>query len=156
MNRNLFGLYIFFLVWAFATPLVSGQSSKVSEAGELKYKVGQKWSYETRSGEEKSYLVIVKIDHDPKLGKIIHIAMRGLRMKNPRSPDGISENVNHMPFSEKAIDKSGLKLLKEKIELPGFEGGYQSWREAFDARRAGIYTITVAQAVQVMEATLNQ
>ena len=126
------------------------------ESGELKYKVGQKWSYQSRSGEEKSYLVIVKIEHDPKLGKIIHIAMRGLRMKNPHSPDGISENVNHMPFAQEAIDKSGLKLLKEKTDLPGFEKGYQSWREAFDEGNAGIYTITVAEAVQVMEASLNQ
>jgi len=156
MNRTLFGLSICFLVLSFAAPLVSAQDAEVREAKELKYEVGQKWSYETRPGEEKSYLIIVKIDHDPKLGKIIHIAMRGLRMKNPRSPDGISENVNHMPFSQEAIDKSGLKLLKEKTDLPGFEEGYQVWREAFDARRAGIYTITVAEAVQVMEATLNQ
>ena len=82
--------------------------------------------------------------------------MRGLKMKNRRSPDGISENVNHMPFSQEAIDKSGLKLLKEKTDLPDFEEGYQRWREAFDAGRAGIYTITVAEAVKVMEATLNQ
>jgi hypothetical protein len=156
MNRILSGLSTCFLVLAFAAPLASGQDVKVREAGELKYKVGQKWSYETRSGDEKSYLVIVKIDHDPKLGKIIHVAMRGLRMKNPHSPDGISENVNHMPFSQEAIDKSGLKLLKEKTDLPGFEEGYRSWREAFEAGRAGIYTITVAEAVQVMEASLNQ
>lgn len=155
MNRR-FGLSICFLVLAFTTPLVSGQNANVREARELKYKVGQKWSYDTRPGEEKSYLVIVKIDDDPKLGKIIHIAMRGLRMNNSHSPDGISENVNHMPFSQEAIDKSGLKLLKEKTDLPRFEEGYQSWREAFDAGRAGIYTITVAQAVKVMEATLNR
>src|SRR5687767_2935919 len=99
MNRTRLGVAICLFVLAFATPLASGQNTKVREARELEYKVGQKWSYETRSGEEKSYLVIVKIDHDPKLGKIIHIAMRGLRMKNPHSPDGLSENVNHMPFS---------------------------------------------------------
>jgi len=82
--------------------------------------------------------------------------MRGLKMKNRRSPDGSSEDVDHMPFSEEAIEKSGLKLLKEKTELPDFEEGYRMWREAFDAGRAGIYTITVADAVNVMEATLNQ
>ena len=156
MNRTLLRLSICLFVLAFATPLVSGQNTKARKARELNYKVGQKWSYETRAGEEKSYLIIVKIDHDPKLGKIVHIAMRGLRMKNPRSPDGISENVNHMPFSEEAMDKSGLKLLKERTDLPDFEAGYQSWREAFEEGRAGIYTITVAQAVAVMEATLNQ
>jgi cyclopropane fatty-acyl-phospholipid synthase-like methyltransferase len=100
--------------------------------------------------------VILKIETYPKLGKIIHIAMRGLKMKNRRSPDGISEDVNHMPFSEKATEKSGLKLLKEKVDLPDYAEGYRLWREAFDAGQAGIYTNTIAEAVSVMEATLNQ
>lgn len=30
------------------------------------------------------------------------------------------------------------------------------WREAFDAQRAGVYTITLAEAVKVMELTLNR
>ena len=138
------------------TCLAGTQDVKRKAPTEPKYKVGQKWSYSTRPGEETSYLIILKIDNDPKLGKIIHIAMRGLKMKNRRSPDGISENVDHMPFSEEAIEKSGLKLLKEQTELPDFEQGYRMWREAFDAGRAGVYTITVAEAVNVMEATLNQ
>jgi len=30
------------------------------------------------------------------------------------------------------------------------------WREAFEAGKAGVYTITIAEAIDVMEATLNQ
>ena len=77
-------------------------------------------------------------------------------MKNRRSPDGISENVNHMPFAEEAINKSKPKLLKEKVELPSFEEGYRMWRKAFDDGQAGIYTISIAEAVDVMEAGLNR
>ena len=86
-----------------------------------------------------------------KLGRIIHISLRGLKIKNPRGPDGISEDVNHMPFLEAAIEKSGLKLLKEKVDLPDFEEGYGIWRRAHDAGEAGAYSITVAEAVGVME-----
>ena len=139
-----------------ASVLVSGQDIKQQGPADSKYKVGQKWSYSARPGEEKSYLIIVKIDNDPKLGRIIHIALRGLRMKNPRSPDGFSENVNHMPFLEKAIEKSELKLMKEKVDLPDFEEGYRLWREAFDAGRAGAYSIMVAEAVGVMETALQR
>lgn len=135
---------------------VFGQDGAQKEPAESKYKVGQQWSYSARPGEEKSYLIIVKIDNDPKLGRIIHIALRGLKMKNPRSPDGLSEDVNHMPFLEAAIEKSGLKLLKEKVDLPDFEEGYQIWRKAFDANKAGAYSITVADAVGVMETALNR
>jgi hypothetical protein len=156
MNRVLMVSVCLELVLASTMLIASAQDVKSKESTELKYKVGQKWSYKSRTGEENSYLVILKIETDLKLGKIIHIAMRGLKMKNRRSPAGISEDVNHMPFSETAIEKSGLKLLKEKVDLPDFAEGYRLWREAFDAGQAGIYTITIAEAVSVMEANLNQ
>jgi hypothetical protein len=41
--------------------------------------------------------IIVKIDNDPKLGRIVHIAMRGLKIKNQRSLDGVSDRVDHLP-----------------------------------------------------------
>lgn len=147
---------VFLNILLAAAVLLSGQSMNQKESADSKYKVGQKWSYSARPGEEKSYLIIMKIDNDPKLGRIIHIALRGLKMKNPRSPDGISEDVNHLPFLEKALEKSGLKLLKEKVDLPDFEEGYGLWREAFDAGRAGAYSITVAEAVAVMETALQR
>jgi hypothetical protein len=148
---------MFFLSLLFvASVFVNGQDPAQKEPADSKYKVGQQWSYSARPGEEKSFLIILKIDDDPRLGRIIHIAMRGLKMKNPRSPDGFSENVNHMPFLESAIEKSGLKLMKEKVALPDFEEGYKLWREAFDAKKAGAYSITVGEAVDVMETALNR
>ena len=134
----------------------NNQTVKQKETNDSKFKVGQKWSYRARPGEESSYFIIVKIDNDPKLGRIIHISMRGLKIKNPRSPDGLSEVVSHMPFAEEAIEKSEVKLLQEKVDLPDFEEGYRIWREAFEAGRGGIYTITVAEAVSVMETVLNR
>lgn len=149
-------IYLSCFVFAAAIVFASAQDLTPKSAAESKYKVGQVWSYKTRSGEEKSYFIVLRVEDDAKLGKIVHIAVRGLRMKNPRSPDGISDEVNHMPFSEEAINKSALTLLKVKTDLPDYEEGYQMWREAFDAGNAGIYTITLAEAVRVMEATLKQ
>ena len=134
----------------------SAQGSTLKDTTESKFKVGQMWSYETRPGEEEAFLIVVKVETHLKLGNIIHIAVRKLKMRNPRSPDGISENVDHMPFSEAALKKSVLKLLKDKVDLPHFREGYQEWRDEFDAGRAGVYTITLAEAVKVMETTLNQ
>src|SRR5262245_1828610 len=110
----------------FALAIITlGQDVKSKDSVDVKYKVGQKWSYSARPGEEGSYLIIVKIDSDPKLGRIIHIAMRGLKMKNQRRPDGISESVNHMPFSEEALEKSGLKLVADRVALPNYIEGYR-------------------------------
>jgi hypothetical protein len=155
MSRIIFVLSIFCYMLPTATGSIASNPAQ-SEKTEVKYKVGQMWSYKTRSHEEKSYFIIVKIENDAKLAAIVHVAMRGLKMKNPRSPDGISDTVNHMPFTEEAVKKSSLKLLKEKVELPDYEEGYQMWRDAFDAEQAGKSTITLAEAVKVMEATLNQ
>jgi len=150
--------FTFFLICLFclAVPLASGQEISNKTVVRPEYKVGQKWSYRSRLGEENSYLVIVKIESESKFGTIVHIALGGLKMKNRRSPNGLSENANHLPFSKEAIDKSVIKLLKEHVELPDFEEGYKLWREAFDDKRAGIYTITVAETVSIMEASLNQ
>ncbi len=132
------------------------QGSEPKDGKKYVYKVGQVWSYKTRANEPNSTFVIVKIDNDEKFGNIIHIAVRDLRMINPRSHSGISDKINHMPFSEKAIALSVVKLLKEKAELPGFEEGYNLWKEAFDQERAGFYTISIAEAVTIAEKGLNQ
>lgn len=74
-----------------------------------------------------------------------------------RKPNGdFIETAGHLPFAEEAINKSAAKLLKEKADLPDYQEGYGMWREAFDAGRAGVYTITIAEAVDVMEQGLNQ
>jgi hypothetical protein len=88
------------------------------------------------------------------LGNIVHIALRELKLKKPNGE--FIETADHLPFAEEWIDKSAIKLLKEKVDLPKYEEGYGIWREAFDAGTAGVYTITIAAAVDVMEATLNQ
>lgn len=156
MRRTLLALLLSSFIFALAAPNGNAQDSGLKETTESRFKVGQKWSYKTRPNESESYFIVVKVERDPKLGNIIHIAVRDLKMKNPHSPDGISDKVNHMPFAEEAPQRSAVKLLKEKVDLPEYEEGYKMWREAFDAGRAGIYTITLAEAVEVMETTLNQ
>ncbi|HET8783405.1 MAG TPA: energy transducer TonB [Pyrinomonadaceae bacterium] len=150
MMRNYKHVALLLLLLSAASLTVAAQET------DQKYKPGQKWSYKARPGEEDSYLIVLKVDKDPKLGNIVHIALRKLKMKNQRLPEGsISENVSHMPFSQEALDKSGLKLLAEKTDLPDFAEGYDMWREAFDAGRGGVYSITVAEAVNVVEAGLS-
>ena len=156
MNKTELGLLLCSCLLIATVSFGKTQDLMLKDTTESRYKVGQKWSYKARPNEEKSYFIVVKVENHPKLGNIIHIAVRDLRMKNQRSPDGISDKVNHMPFTEEAINKSAVKILKEKVDLPDYKEGYDIWREAFDAGRAGIYTITLAEAVDVMEASLNQ
>ncbi len=55
-----------------------------------------------------------------------------------------------------ALEKSGLKLLKEKVDLPDFEEGYQMWRQAHDAGKAGAFSVTVAEGIGAMETVVNR
>jgi hypothetical protein len=121
-----------------------------------KYQVGQVWEYQTRKGEEKSTLTIVNVEKHKKLGTIINIYVGGLKIKNSNADNGFSDKVQHLPFSKEAIDKSVTKLIGTTKTLPDFKDGYEEWRTAFDKGKAGVFTITVKESIDVMEKTLDQ
>jgi hypothetical protein len=127
-------------------------SSSNYDTDQSRYEPGQIWKYETRPGEEDSTLTIVKVESYPELGVVIHIAVENVQMQNPHAPNGISETIRHMPFTEKAIDDSVTELLGVASELPDYEEGYQNWRE----NQGGIFTITVAEAVDFGEQAFQQ
>ena len=121
-----------------------------------KYKIGQVWEYNTRKGEEKSTLTIVGVEKHKKLGVIVNIYVGGLSVKNPNADNGFSDEIQHLPFSKEAMDKSVIKLLGTSPKLPKYKEGYNAWRSAFDRGEAGIFTITVKESIDVMEKTLSQ
>jgi hypothetical protein len=121
-----------------------------------KYKVGQVWKYQTRKGEEKSTLTIVGVEKHKKLGQIINIYVGGLKIKNLNADNGFSDEIQHLPFSKEAIDKSVTKLIGTAKQLPDYKDGYDEWRTAFDNEQAGVFTISVKESIDVMEKTLNQ
>src|SRR6516165_5292875 len=45
------------------------------DATDEKFKVGDVWEYETRKGEEKSTVTILKVENSPEPGAIVHIAV---------------------------------------------------------------------------------
>ncbi|WP_338761139.1 hypothetical protein WAF17_14905 [Bernardetia sp. ABR2-2B] len=121
-----------------------------------KFEVGQVWNYETRKGEENSTIQIVKIDKLENEEVFIHISVNGLRMKNSSTESKLSETIGHLPFSRKSIVESVTTLKSSKEELSDFEAGYQNWKEAFEAKKAGVFTISIAEAVKFVETTMNQ
>jgi hypothetical protein len=123
---------------------------------ENKYQVGQIWEYQTRMGEEKSTLTVVGVENHNKLGTIINIYVGGLKIKNRNAVNGLSDKIQHLPFSKEAIDKSVTKLIGTTKKLPDYKDGYDEWKGAFDDGKAGIFSITVKESIEVTEKTLNQ
>jgi hypothetical protein len=115
---------------------------------DTKFKPGQVWSYQSRPGETNSTLTVLEVDSNEKVGVIVHIRVDGLRAHNSRGKDVPS--VEHMPFTRDAMLLSVNHLLKSNQPLPTLEG-LNRWRSDC----GGVYTISVRDAVEVMEKTLN-
>jgi hypothetical protein len=117
---------------------------------------GQVWSYKTRKGEESSRVSINKVEANSKLGRIFHISVSGVSVKNPRIAGGISTDLPHFPVSGETLRKSLTKLVGKSQPNPAYYEGYLTWKSAFDKGEAGIFTIEVADIVGVVEKSINK
>jgi hypothetical protein len=119
------------------------------------FKIGQVWSYETRDQEPNSRLQILKIDVISETEKYLHIAVVDLKIATSEVGKFV-DRIGHLPMSEVALRKSVLKLVSKNEPLPDFHDGYGMWREAFDAGKAGVFEVSVAEAVQFVEGSYRQ
>jgi len=126
--------------------------TRLSDASDPKFHVGELWEYKTRSGEESSRLIVVKIDQSPELGIIVHVAIDNLTWRDCRSKP-FSQALPHMPFARKALETSLFKQMGEVKDLPDYRGGYDDWKTAFSEKKAGVYVIPVRDAISVAEQT---
>ena len=118
------------------------------------YAQGQVWSYHTRPGEEASTLIINRVEDLPSHGKVFHISLREVRVKNPRHPDGVTTSLPHFPVSSATLDASCVELVGEVEPDPAYLEGYKTWRAAFDAGDAGVFSIPVYEIVSVVESAI--
>lgn len=61
-----------------------------------------------------------------------------------------------MPFARKALEASVKKKLASDQPLPSYEEGYQDWRDAYVQKHAGIYVVSVGDAISVAEKTFQK
>ncbi len=52
----------------------------LTDVTDSKFKVGQVWKYKARPNEENSVFTVVKVENESKLGNIIHISVRNLKI----------------------------------------------------------------------------
>jgi len=115
------------------------------------FQEGQVWSYQTRPGEERSRLYIVRIDRDIAKRPIFHIYLDGLKLKNPLMQGGVQDHLAHAPVSQESLEASVEKLLKTGGPMPNISEGYTAWLLAFSQRQAGVFTMPVKDIVQYIE-----
>ena len=130
------------------------QETAIADPNSSSFRPGQRFSYRTRPGEESSTLTVIRVEAARTLGVIVHVSVEGLKMKSPRSPTGVAETIGHMPFSEAAVQRSVTALVGTAPPSAAAEAGYAEWRRAYEAGKAGIYSITVAEAVDSIARSL--
>jgi hypothetical protein len=130
-------------------------AEQLVEASDGKYQVGERWGYRTRPGEEASFLTVLKVESSPRLGVIVHVRVDRLRIRNPQAPDGVSDTISHVALAEAAMDDSVTTRLPADGPVVGQDEVYEEWRRAFDDGTAGIWTVTVADAIGHIAHALN-
>jgi hypothetical protein len=131
------------------------KDATLKESTDEKFRVGDVWEYQTRKGEEHSRITILRVDESPELGIIVHIGVDNVRLSNCHGgPE--PDSVPHMPFARNALEGSVIKKVASDQPLPDYEEGYREWRAAYEQKHAGIYVVSVGDAVSVAKKTFQK
>ncbi|MEP6672204.1 MAG: hypothetical protein ABJF10_23780 [Chthoniobacter sp.] len=114
-----------------------------------KFHAGQTWAFKTPPGQPNARLTILRVENGGKVGTIVHIALSGVSYGDGQT------SIQHLPFAESAIEQSVTTLERESGPVPDFVEGYRMWREAFDAGKGGIFSISVADAFETVTGVLR-
>ena len=112
------------------------------------FQPGQEWHYRTRPGESGSTATVLKVETHPATGVIVHAAVRGVRVRTPGGRH--TAELGHLPLSEDAFRRSVTAKVRDDATDRGMEG-YREWRRAFDTGRGGIFSVTLAECVDLVE-----
>lgn len=125
--------------------------STLIEITDARYRRGQVWTYQTRPGEERSRVVIGRVDRDRLNQLIVHVAVFGIRIPNPHLLLGFQDRIAHAPMAESALRASLDKLTLETDDLEGFDDCYADWRAEYDSGEAGIFTVELSTLPDLYE-----
>jgi hypothetical protein len=140
----------------FMTSCSKNEKMTFTDTQNSEFKVGQVWNYKTRSNETNSTLTICKVETVEKLGTVVHISISDVKIKSPQNKDGEAQVISHLPFAESAVKQSVTQILRVGVAPTNYVEGYQIWRNAVENGKGGVWTVTVAEAINAMESTLNK
>jgi hypothetical protein len=118
------------------------------------FRAGQVWRYRTRPGEEGSRMTVGRVEQSDRGDVFVHVQLHGLDIPNPQAPSGRSTMIQHLPIAEESLAASVVDLVAEDGAIHDFEEGYSTWRESYVAGNAGVFTLSLADIVDVMAKTI--
>ena len=114
------------------------------------YEVGQIWSYKTRPQEPNSTLMILRVDNTSKLGQVVFVGVKDVRVLHPSGK--MLSSMSPLPFTKDALDQSVIKVVGQTDKVMSSDFGYQKWKEAQMAGKKPLtYVKPVAEIIKGLE-----
>jgi hypothetical protein len=129
----------------------NGVVAMLVEVTDAPYRRGQVWTYSTRPGEENSRVVVGRVDRLPDDHVVVHVAVVGVRIRNPHLESGYQTRIPHAPMSEAALTASLGDLTEEAADLEGFDEGYNFWLTSYEDAGGGYFTVPVSELPDLYE-----
>ena len=110
----------------------------------MTYRPGQVWRYQARPGDDNSTLTILRVEVDAAAEEIVHVMVQGVHLVPGDKP----QVLTHIPILREALDRSVTGMEAESSRLPDYSADYEPWREAYEKGEAGVFSGTMAEAVE--------
>jgi hypothetical protein len=70
------------------------------------------------------------------------------------TPTGTQNQIGHLPFAASALASSVVEVESDESP-PKLTEGYRVWRQAFEAGKGGVFSISVAEAISFVEKAME-
>jgi hypothetical protein len=112
---------------------------------------GQIWSI--KSALPTTAKVIIDRIEPWRKKVVVHVSIIDVPIPDGVRGAGGTTAIGHMPFEESALAASVDRLLATGASpASSFESGYKQWHDAM----GGIFTVSVAKAIEIMLQTINR
>ncbi len=121
----------------------------------MEFQPGQRWRYHTREGDAGSLATILRIEDFPAEGRIVLVALSGLRIPDPHAPDRFRTTISFAPVALEFFQRSVIELHGTG-EPPFHDELYAGWRFALDSGSSGAFRQSLADIAHGLERIIRQ
>ncbi|MGE0231546.1 MAG: hypothetical protein AB7O39_11750 [Flavobacteriaceae bacterium] len=119
------------------------------------FAAGQVWRAVGRPQDPEPLLLILAVIPNEIIGPVYSIAMTGVRIRNPAFEGGVQTILPHAPVTQEVLADAVIELVREDGPTsahPDFAEAYSDFRELYDAGEGGVFTISVPEILDMVEA----
>ena len=92
-----------------------------------------------------SRAIIGRVDSEPGGSTIISITLTDVPLPDPATGTLVPKEASHLPMDGAALRASLVECAGTAPVTAAFWEGYAIWREAYDAGRAGVFTLPLRE-----------